>query len=217
MLTKSIFYYFFTYNQKVHHKYKWNSFLDISEVNRQYHIALARPYVTFARHIAIYRMHSGGSDQMKNMSAYISNLILISCCHVIMYFCLSTIYLIWFDLPQPPPHLVLELCIGFGLSVVVRPVKHHYHHQYLASQAPLPLPHIPIYMTILPSPYLHPTSWVLMYYVLQSNIIPIPYMTNDHWPWGNFMTEACTILTSNGLSMSYIAALSLSITTGVKT
>ena len=100
-------------------------------------------------------------------------------------------------LPLPPPHLVLELCIGFGLSVVVRPVKHHYHHQYLASQAPLPLPHIPIYMTILPSPYLHPTSWVLMYYVLQSNIIPIPYMTNDHWPWGNFMTEACTILTSN--------------------
>ena len=102
-------------------------------------------------------------------------------------------------LPLPTPHLVLELCIGFGLSVVVRPVKHHYHHQYLASQAPLPLPHIPIYMTILPSPYLHPTSWVLMYYVLQSNIIPIPYMTNDHWPWGNFMTEACTILTSNGL------------------
>ena len=30
--------------------------------------------------------------------------------------------------PLPPPHLVLELCIGLGLSVKVWPVKHHYHH-----------------------------------------------------------------------------------------
>ena len=37
------------------------------------YIALARPYITLARHIAIYRMHSGGSDQTTNMFAYISN------------------------------------------------------------------------------------------------------------------------------------------------
>ena len=30
--------------------------------------------------------------------------------------------------PLPPPHLVLELCIGLGPSINVWPVKHHYHH-----------------------------------------------------------------------------------------
>ena len=30
--------------------------------------------------------------------------------------------------PLPPPHLVLELCIGLGLLKIVWPVKHHYHH-----------------------------------------------------------------------------------------
>ena len=46
----------------------------------------------------------------------------------IMYWVWSVRQCLTSQAPLPPPHLVLELCIGLGLSVKVWPVKHHYHH-----------------------------------------------------------------------------------------
>ena len=46
----------------------------------------------------------------------------------IMYWVRSVHQSLTSQAPLPPPHLVLELCIGLGPSINVWPVKHHYHH-----------------------------------------------------------------------------------------
>ena len=80
----------------------------------------------------------------------------------IMYWVRSVHHCLTSQAPLPLPHLVLELCIGLGFTIIVCPVKHHYQYpttywnyvfgwsvyHCLTSQAPLPLPHLVLELCI---------------------------------------------------------------------